>query len=61
MGLESFKGGADSEKEGIKWSKPKLHEEHLCPKCGSSNTEGVAYYRRCNNPDCRVITYLTSS
>ena len=58
MGLDSFKGGAEEEKSGIKWSKPKLHEEDVCPHCGSTDTEKVKYYWRCNADDCDVITYI---
>ena len=60
MGLDNFKGGAESDKEGIKWSKDKLHKPNLCPRCGSDNTEKVHYYWRCKeDPDtCPVVTYI---
>lgn len=63
MGLDTFKGGADSDKSGIKWSKDKLHKDHLCPRCGSDNTEKVHYYWRCNEPSdkCPVVTYIKTT
>ena len=33
--------------------------EDVCPTCGTSDTEQVAYYWRCNNTDnCDVVTYI---
>lgn len=58
MGLDSFKGGADDTRSGIRWSKPKLYEENLCPSCGSDNTEKVTYYWRCKADDCETVTYI---
>lgn len=58
MGLDKFKGGASSDKSGIKWSKEKLHKEDVCPYCGSPDTEEVSYYWRCNADGCEVLTYL---
>jgi len=58
MGLDSFKGGVEDNRSGIKWSKDRLHKAHLCPHCGSSNTEKVKYYWRCKAKDCDIITYI---
>lgn len=42
----------------VKAQKEKLHNEHLCPNCGESDTEKAHYYWRCKNSDCDTITYI---
>lgn len=61
MGLDSFKGGAEKEKKGIKWSKPKLHKPHLCPHCGTDNTTEREYDWKCNADNCDTLTYIPAN
>lgn len=42
----------------VKYSKPKLHLPHLCPVCGTSDTEELHYDWKCNNNNCDVLTYI---
>lgn len=51
MGLDSFKSR-------IKDRFKKLRDPDLCPECGSSDTERVNYYMRCNADGCEVSTYV---
>jgi len=34
-------------------------QEYNCPKCQTDNTEKHKYYRRCNNDNCKVVTYFS--
>lgn len=42
----------------VKAQKEKLHNAHLCPNCGTDNTEQKSYYWRCKNSDCDTLTYI---
>jgi len=43
---------------GVKSNKDKLSNPEVCPECATDDTEQVAYYWRCNNGNCNVITYI---
>jgi hypothetical protein len=43
---------------GVKSNKDKLGNPEVCPGCASDDTEEVAYYWRCNNDNCEVISYI---
>lgn len=38
----------------------KFNDPNRCPKCGSTKTEKVHYYWRCNNGNCKTLTFLSS-
>ena len=43
---------------GVKSNKDKLGNPEVCPECASDDTEEVAYYWRCNNGNCKTLTYI---
>lgn len=45
----------------IKYQKAKLHESHLCPVCGTDDTEEFHYERLCNNDNCDVLSYISTT
>lgn len=57
-------GSDDSELSGLAKlvnlnnQKEKFDKAHLCPICGSDDTEKEHYYWRCNNDGCDTVTYI---
>jgi hypothetical protein len=43
---------------GVKSNKDKLSNPETCPECATDDTEQVAYYWRCNNDNCKTLTYI---
>lgn len=57
MGLDELLSDDDVHPKSVKATNEKLHNEDMCPSCGSTDTRDGPTFNYCDNDDCDVFSF----